>query len=172
MKACYAVSALLLAAIALVACGGGGTSAPIVGNWSITLTTQAANPPGTEFSPGVFIMTLVPGSCAVTSGTKGTITAKGSSCSYADNTGESSLSGTGTFFGHPEKVVIGASGAGQYNVLFLEQPVNCCSSMILYDGKGTMSNGVISGMWTCYDDPANACSPGDLFGTFTGSKQQ
>lgn len=166
MKVCYAVSTLLLAAAALVACGSGASSDPaaaITGDWTITLTTQSDT--GGEFPPSVFIMTLVSGSCSVI----GEITANGASCSFADNSGGSSLSGTGTFYGSPERVVIGAS-TGQLNVMFLEQPQDCCSSMILYDGNGSMSNGVISGTWTCYNSPSNACSPGQLFGTFTGKK--
>ena len=106
MKARYAVSTLLLAAVALlVACGSGASSAAtaVTGNWTITLTTQFDTGGPTQTS--VFIMTLVPGSCSIMIGT---ITANGSSCSTTDGTG-GSLSGTGTFFGSPEEVVIGAS---------------------------------------------------------------
>jgi hypothetical protein len=168
MKLRCTVSALLLAATALVACGSGASSKPasaVTGNWSITLNTQATNPPGTTFLPGIFIVTLVPGLCSLPTGL-GAFTAIGSNCSTTDGTG-GSLSGTGEFFGSPEDIVVGTSSSGQVNVLFVEASP-CCGSPLVYNGNGTISNGSISGTWACASDLL-LCS--GFFGTFTGTKQ-
>jgi hypothetical protein len=167
MKKLFAVIASLLVLL-LSGCGGSGqqsnstSTTNMQGNWTITAT-------GTS-SSSVFNVTLVSSACTVATPI-GTFTVVGPACFIADdNTGQGSISGTGTFIYPPQGVLLGvpanpASANASIDLLFAE--ADQFGDAAVFGGTGTVSNGTITGTWSC-----NSASPVcfGLSGTFSGTQ--
>jgi hypothetical protein len=153
----------VLLAVSL-ACGTTNNSAAsksnsMVGSWAISATNGVGG-------QSVFQVNLISSPCTVSTPV-GTFAVAGSSCSIADdNTGQGSISGTGSFFFPPQGVLIGGSSSGQIDGVFVE--ADQYGDFAVIDGKGTLSNGAISGTWTCNSGTAVCFG---LNGTFSGNKQ-
>jgi len=165
-----AVLGLLFIGILLSSCGSSSsqnsnsTSTNIQGTWAITATE-----PGSAGS--VFNVTLVSSPCSVATPI-GTFTVQGPACFIADdNTGQGSISGTGSFIYPPAGVLIGtpanpASTNASLDLLFAE--ADDFGDAAVFGGTGTISKGTITGTWAC--NPASPVCFG-LSGTFTGTQQ-
>jgi hypothetical protein len=166
MRKLAVVFASLFVGILLSSCGSSSSgqqsnsTTNIQGNWTITAT-------GTN-SSSVFSVTLVSSPCSVVTPI-GTFTVVGPTCFIADdNTGQGSISGTGTFIYPPQGVLIGvpanpASANASIDLLFAE--ADQFGDAAVFGGTGTVSNGTITGTWSC-----NSASPVcfGLSGTFSG----
>jgi hypothetical protein len=167
MKKPFAVFDLLFASLLLVSCGSGNsqhlTSTNIPGTWAITAVETG--------SSSVFNVTLISSPCSVPTPI-GTFTVQGPACFIADdNTGQGSISGTGSFIYPPQGVLIGvasspASVGASVDLLFAE--ADEFGDAAVFGGTGTVSNGTIAGSWSC-----NLYSPvcAGLSGTFSGTQQ-
>jgi hypothetical protein len=170
MKQFIAVCALILLSLAL-SCGSStannnnpsqNNSTAIPGNWVITATETGQN--------AVFTVNLVPSPCSVATPI-GTFTVTGPTCFIADNnTGQGAISGSGNFIYPPQGVLIGtaanpASNNAVVNLLFAEADQ---FGAAVFGGVGTISNGNLTGAWTC-----NVNSPvcSGLNGTFSGIRK-
>ncbi|MGC1451876.1 MAG: hypothetical protein WA830_17750 [Candidatus Sulfotelmatobacter sp.] len=164
-----AVCTLILLSLAL-SCGSStnpnnssqaNSTTTIPGNWVITATETGQN--------AVFTVNLVPSPCSVATPI-GTFTVTGPSCFIADNnTSQGSISGSGNFMYPPQGVLVGtaanpASNNAAVNLLFAEADQ---FGAAVFGGVGTISNGNLTGAWTC-----NVNSPVcfGLSGTFSGVK--
>lgn len=176
MKFSKSLVVLVLAVIATVGCGGGktstggngrnGTPTSIHGTWTIVATEV-----GTQNS--TFHVTLVSSGCSVATPI-GTFTVQGPNCFIADdNTGQGSISGTGSFIYPPQGVLIGiasspvpANTSAPIDLLFAE--ADQFGDAAVFSGNGTVTNGTMTGTWVC-----NQNSPvcGGESGTFTGTQQ-
>jgi hypothetical protein len=172
MKKLISVFVLLFVGILLISCGssssgsqqGNSTSTNIQGTWAITATEPGA-------AGSVFNVTLVSSPCSVATPI-GTFTVQGPACFIADdNTGQGSISGTGSFIYPPAGVLIGvpanpASINASIDLLFAE--ADQFGDAAVFGGTGTVSNGTITGTWAC--NPASPVCFG-LGGTFSGIRQ-
>jgi hypothetical protein len=166
------VTGLLLASILLISCGSSSSksgqanspSTNLQGSWAITASEAGA-------SSSVFNVTLVSSPCSVSTPI-GTFTVQGPSCFIADdNTGQGAVSGTGSFFYPPQGVLIGVSANpapsnASIDLLFAE--ANQLGEAAVFGGDGTVSNGVLSGTWSC--NPNSPICAG-LSGSFSGTLQ-
>jgi hypothetical protein len=173
MKKPLAVFHLLLVGMLLSSCGSSSSQQPspnsnsttnIEGSWTITATEAGG-------SNSVFNVALVSSACSV--GTPiGTFTVQGPACFIADdNTGQGSISGTGNFIYPPAGVLLGvpanpASANASLDLLFAEG--NQFGDAAVFGGTGTVSNGTITGTWSC--NPGSPVCLG-LSGTFSGTQQ-
>jgi hypothetical protein len=170
--ALFSVIGLVLAGMLLVSCGSNSSNGSqqansttnIQGTWAITAAESGG-------SSSVFNVTLVSSPCSVATPI-GTFTVQGPSCFIADdNTGQGSISGTGSFFYPPQGVLIGvpanpASSSASIDLLFAE--ADQFGDAAVFGGTGTVSNGTLTGTWSC-----NVNSPvcSGLSGTFSGTQQ-
>jgi hypothetical protein len=171
MKKDMRLLAMLSFALFLPSCGGGSSSTSnstttnLIGSWTITATETGSS------STSVFTVTLVSSPCSVSTPI-GTFTVQGPSCAIADdNSGQGSITGTGTFFYPPQGVLIGATASPAPNgtsidLLFVE--ADQVGDAAVFGGVGTISNGTLSGNWAC-----SAGSPicSGLTGAFSGTQQ-
>jgi hypothetical protein len=167
MRKLFVILASLSVVMSLSSCGssssGNSTSTTkMQGKWTITAT-------GTS-SSSVFSATLVSSPCSVATPI-GTFTVVEPVCFIADdNTGQGSISGTGTFIYPPQGVLIGvpanpASGNASLELLFAE--ADQFGDAAVFGGTGTVSNGTITGTWSC--NPSSPACLG-LSGTFSGKQ--
>jgi hypothetical protein len=168
--AAFALFDLLLVGMLLSSCGsnssqqsGSNSTTNIQGSWAIT----AAEAGG---SGSVFHVTLVSSPCSVATPI-GTFTVQGPTCFIADdNTGQGSISGSGSFIYPPQGVLIGvaanpASANAAIDLLFAE--ADQYGDAAVFGGTGTVSKGTITGNWSCNPD-SPVCS--GLSGTFSGTQ--
>jgi hypothetical protein len=137
--------------------GGSTAVTQVQGAWTFTATNGVGG-------QSVFQVNLVSSACTVSTPI-GTFTVQGASCSIADdNTGQGSISGTGSFFYPPAGVLVGLS-SGQIELVFVEADQFGDAAVI--NGNGTLSSGAISGTWTC--NAATSVCLG-FSGTFAGTQ--
>ena len=160
-----AASILLLALT--IGCGGsksGSAKTSIQGNWSVTTTDN------TDGLHSVLQTTLVSSACTVSTPI-GTFTVQGPTCFIADNnTGQGSVSGTGSLIYPPQGVLVGvpanpAPDNSSLNLLFVE--ADQFGDAAVFEGKGTVASGTMTGTWSC-DSNSPICS--GLNGTFSGTQ--
>lgn len=107
----------------------------------------------------------------ITALTSGTFTVEGPACFIADNnTGQGSISGTGSFIYPPAAVLIGvaanpATANAPIDLLFAE--ADQFGDAAVFGGTGTVSNRTITGTWAC--NPNSPVRFG-LSGTFSGTQ--
>jgi|HubBroStandDraft_6_1064221.scaffolds.fasta_scaffold00064_12 hypothetical protein len=165
----FAVFALLFVGTLLSSCGSsskqsGPSSTNIPGSWVITATEAGG-------SSSIFDVTLVGSPCSVATPI-GTFTVEGPACFIADdNTGQGSITGTGSFIYPPQGVLIGApanpaSANAAIDLLFAE--ADELGDAAVFGGTGTVSNGTITGAWSCNPDSPVCFGEG---GTFSGTQQ-
>lgn len=158
-----ALALLLSGCNATKQAGSQPSTTDVQGNWVIT-ASEVGSP------NSVFTLSLVTSPCNVTAPI-GTFTVQGPACFIADNdTGQGSISGTGSFFYPPQGVLMGVSqnpspGNAAVNLLFVE--ADQFGDAVVFDGSGTVNGKVITGKWTC-DPNSPVCS--GLSGTFTGTE--
>lgn len=146
--------------------GQNGTATSIHGSWTITTTENGE-------TPGTIQTTLISSTCSVSTPV-GAFTVQGPNCFIADdNSGQGSISGSGTFFYPPQGVLVGvptspvaADSSVPVDLLFVE--ADQYGDVAVFNGNGTIINGTMTGTWTC-----NSASPvcSGLSGTFSGTKQ-
>jgi len=167
MRSIAIVILVLLIALA-IGCSSGqnGANTSALGSWSIVTTENGG-------SNGTLQVSLVSSACSVSTPV-GAFTVQGPSCFIADdNTGQGTISGSGNFFYPPQGVLVGvpynpipANNSATVDVLFVE--ADQFGDIAVFNGSGTVTNGSLTGTWTCNAD-SPACA--GLSGTFSGTKQ-
>lgn len=171
LRSSVLLCSLLVVAALLASCGssssssgsGSQTTTAFAGNWIITATE-------TGTSGSVFTVTLVSSPCSVATPI-GTFTVTGPTCFIADdNSGQGSISGSGSFFYPPQGVLLGAavspaSNNSSIDLLFAE--ADSFGDAAVFSGLGAVSSNTITGSWSC-----NVNSPICLgrSGTFSGTR--
>jgi hypothetical protein len=171
------LAVLVVLSLGFGGCGGGSDtgssgSTSLAGNW--TITANQAN----STSSSVFQVALVSSACSVSTPI-GTFTVQGPSCFIADdNSGQGSITGTGSFIYPPQGVLLGATvspvPSGQtasINLLFVE--ADQFGDAAVFSGTGTVTSAsgsgtaALSGNWECASN-SPACV--GLSGTFSGTQ--
>jgi hypothetical protein len=146
------VASLLMTSL-LLACGGGQSRSSIQGSWTINTASVSGD--------ATLQVTLVSTPCSDTPAFQGL-----TNCFVATSSGGGgSLSGTGYFFAPPQIVDVGVSSSNELQFILTEEAQD--QPAIIFVGTGTVSNGTMSGTFTC--DPGTPVCAG-VGGTFSGTK--
>ena len=172
-KQLFASSTILLLVTLALGCGSGGGSSSknsqpksVQGTWNITVS---AGPESVTLK-----VVLVPSACAVLTNMGG-FDVSGPVCFIADNqTGQGSMSSTGDLSYPPQMVLVGVpqdqipvGTAVAFNLLYLE--ADSGYAFAVFDGAGTVTNGVTTGTYNCSMLGGELCAIPS--GTFTGTEQ-
>jgi hypothetical protein len=167
------ISILAVLVAFATACGSSGSgttpqgnSTSIAGYWSVNTIDK------TDGLQSALQATLVSSACTASTPI-GTFTVQGPSCFLADNnTGQGSVSGTGSLIYPPQGVLVGvaanpAPANSPLNLFFVE--ADQFGDAAIFVGNGTVTNGTMTGTWSC--SPNSPVCLG-LNGTFSGTKGQ
>ena len=173
--------ALALLTLSLMSCGSNSNSATsaspteMSGDWSITFNFTTV--PNSVPSQSVFQLSAT-SDCQT--GTEPPLALAGPDCflttGYAPGNWAwyaPGLAPDGVLIGVPEDPIPGDQSAAASFSLLMTSPIGVPGE-ILVNGSGTVSNGTMSGTWTCnlnVTNPQDWCSGGSVSGTFSGIKQ-
>lgn len=140
------------------------TGTQLTGTWNVTVNQSG--------QPSVTLSTFVVGGpCQVSDGSGDTFTVQGPSCVLADDqTGQGHVSSQNSTL-VPEGVLLGASAnpasnGSPVNFLYAAKSAST-QTYYVFSGVGTVSNGQISGSWSCYPS-VTICS--GRTGSFTAAQ--